>query len=213
MRARSSLLRAIWISVPPVRRQMASTIWNSPSTSDCAPSSSTISTASAFGKFGWTAASAASIVSLSIISTAAGMMPAEMISDTAAPAASVDSNAARIVFTDSGTRRIRNVTFVTTASVPSDPTSAPSKIEARRVERRTAKVDHLAIRQHGFDAEHVMNGEPVLQTVRAARNFRRRCRRSSKSAGSTDRARSNSRSGRRVCVTSRLMTPGSTVMR
>jgi len=42
---------------------------------------------SAGGKFGWTAASAARIASASIISTAAGMMPAAMISDTAVPAA------------------------------------------------------------------------------------------------------------------------------
>ena len=66
---------------------MLSTIAKSSRTSAAGPSSSTISTVSAGGKFGCTAASAALIASASIISTAAGMMPAAMISDTAVPAA------------------------------------------------------------------------------------------------------------------------------
>ena len=83
--------------------------------------------ASVCGKFGWTAASAASMVTRSIISTAAGMMPAPMMPDTAFPAASVESNAASSVSTAAGLRSRLRTTFVTTASVPSDPTSTPSR--------------------------------------------------------------------------------------
>ena len=127
-----------------------------------------MSTASAFGKFGCTAASAASIVSLSIISTAAGMMPAAMISDTAAPAASVESNAARIVLhrlrhAQDAQRHLRDDRE---RAFRSDERA--EQIEAGRVERRPAEVHHLAVRQHRLDAEHVMNREPVLQAVRAA---------------------------------------------
>ena len=55
------------------------------------PSSSTIRIASAGGKFGWTAASTAMSDTPSMISTAAGMMPAAMISETAVPAALIES--------------------------------------------------------------------------------------------------------------------------
>jgi len=75
----------------PVRRQIASTIANSSRTSGAGPSSSTIRMVSAGGKFGCTAASAALMASASIISTAAGTMPAAMISDTAVPAALIVS--------------------------------------------------------------------------------------------------------------------------
>ena len=47
--------------------------------------------ASAGGKFGCTAASTALSDTPSMISTAAGMMPAAMISDTAVPAALIES--------------------------------------------------------------------------------------------------------------------------
>ena len=42
------------------------------------------------------------------------------------------------------------------------------QIEARRIERGAAQMHHLAVRQDGFDAHHVMDGESVLQAVRAA---------------------------------------------
>ncbi|MND06694.1 hypothetical protein D3C83_282130 [compost metagenome] len=50
-----------------------------------------MSTVSAGGKFGRTAASAARMASASIISTAAGTMPAPMISETAEPASLIES--------------------------------------------------------------------------------------------------------------------------
>ena len=55
------------------------------------------------------------------------MTPAPMIADTAAPAASVSSNAASRVRTDSGERVSRTVTSVAIPSVPSEPTSTPSR--------------------------------------------------------------------------------------
>jgi hypothetical protein len=75
----------------PVRRQMALDRREELAHSGGRPSSSTIRMVSAGGKSGCTAASAALIASASIISTAAGMMPAAMISDTAVPAALIVS--------------------------------------------------------------------------------------------------------------------------
>ena len=46
------------------------------------------------------------------------------------------------------------------------------QIEARRIQRGPAEMHHLAVRQHGFDAEHVMDREPVFQAMRAARVLR-----------------------------------------
>ena len=102
MRARCSSVRATSIVVAPARRQMSSTMPNSARTSASGPSSSTISTVSAGGKPGCTAASAAWIASASIISIAAGMIPAPMISETAAPPASIVAKAASSVCTDLG---------------------------------------------------------------------------------------------------------------
>ena len=50
-----------------------------------------------------------------------------MIAEVAAPAASVDSNPARKVCTDSALRNSFTVTSVVTPSVPSDPTNVPSR--------------------------------------------------------------------------------------
>ena len=127
MRPRCSSSRATCTPQPRLRSQIASICPNCAATSPAGPSSSTISTASASGNPGLTAASAARIVVRSIISMAAGMMPAAMTSETAFPAASVESNAASRVRTDSGRRSSRRVTLVTTARVPSDPTSTPSR--------------------------------------------------------------------------------------
>ena len=41
-------------------------------------------------------------------------------------------------------------------------------VDARRVERGPAEMDHLAVGKNGLDAQDVMNGEAVLQAVRAA---------------------------------------------
>ena len=70
--------------------------------------------------------------------------------------------------TFSARRSRRTVAFVTTASVPSDPTSTPSRSRPGAIEHRAADVHEVAVRQHGFDAKHVMDGEAVLQAVRAA---------------------------------------------
>ena len=91
-----------------------------------------------------------------------------MMSETAAPPASIVSNAASSVCTVSGRRRIRTVIFVTTASVPSEPTSSAEQIRTWRVHERAADVHELAVRKHRLDPEDVMHGEAVLQAVRAA---------------------------------------------
>ena len=54
-------------------------------------------------------------------------MPAAMIAEVAAPAWSVLSKPTRIVRTSSGSRTSRTVADVTMPSVPSEPTTAPSR--------------------------------------------------------------------------------------
>ena len=120
------------------------------------------------GSSGCTAASAASIASASIISTAAGTMPAAMISDTAAPASLMLSNAASSVCTLSGLRRIRTTTFVTIGERAFAADEQPEQVGAGRVGERAADLHELAVRQHRFDREDVVHGEAVLQAVRAA---------------------------------------------
>ena len=63
----------------------------------------------------------------SIISIAAGTMPAAMIAEVAAPAWSVVAKPTRIVRTSSGSRTSRTVVEVTMPRVPSEPTTAPSR--------------------------------------------------------------------------------------
>ena len=74
-----------------------------------------------------TAASAASMDSASIISIAAGTMPAAMMSDTARPPSLVVAYAASSVCTTSGSGISLTTTLVTMPSVPSEPVNAPSR--------------------------------------------------------------------------------------
>ncbi len=74
-----------------------------------------------------TAASAASMASASIISIAAGRMPAPMIPDTAAPPAPVVSNAASSVVMTCGILVSLTTILVTMPSVPSEPVNMPTR--------------------------------------------------------------------------------------
>ena len=58
---------------------------------------------------------------------AAGTMPAEMMRETARPAASVVGKAASSVSTASGRGTSPTVTSVTMPSVPSEPMTTPSR--------------------------------------------------------------------------------------
>ena len=90
------------------------------------PSSSTIRQAPAsVGKPNLNAASTAWITSWSIISSAAGTMPAAMIPETVLVASSTLLNTASIVRTAGGCRTSRAVTSVTTPKVPSEPQTIP----------------------------------------------------------------------------------------
>ena len=126
-----------------------------------------MSTASASGKPGLTAASAARIVVRSIISMAAGMMPAAMTSETAFPR--------RVCRIERGQQRAHRLG---TAQQPEGhlrdhgqrplrPHQHPEEIEPGAVERRSPEVDHLAVGQHRLDAQHVVHGEAVLEAVGA----------------------------------------------
>ena len=63
----------------------------------------------------------------SMNSSATGMMPEPMIASTARPAVSFASNATSMARWPSGARRMRTVTSVTMASIPSLPVIKPSQ--------------------------------------------------------------------------------------
>ena len=118
------------------------------------------------------------------------------------------------VSTASGRRSSRSVAFGDDRqrAFRSDD-STPSRSRPGRVERGPAERHELAVGQHRFDAEHVVDGEAVLQAVRAARVL---------GDVAADRADDLARrigrvvaAGRRdaLCVISRFVTPGSTVTR
>ena len=101
----------------------------------------------------------------SIISIAAGRIPAAITAETAPPASSVWAKPASSVRTASGARRMRSVSFVAMPSVPSEPTNAPSRSGPSS---QTEQLDELAVGQHDLGREHVVRREAVLQAVRAA---------------------------------------------
>ena len=128
-----------------------------------------MSTASVFGKFGCTAASAASIVRRSIISTAAGTMPSRddrghRFAGRVDRLEAGEQRHARL----SGRRSIRTSRLGDDRQRAFGADEHAEQIEPGRVERGAAEVHELAVGQHRLDAEHVVDGEAVLQAVRAA---------------------------------------------
>ena len=91
-----------------------------------------------------------------------------MIAETASPAASIDAKPASSVVDFLGPpqqphRRLRDDRQ---RAFRADEDA--EQIEARRIEHGAAEVHDLAVRQHGLDAQHVVDREAVLQAVRAA---------------------------------------------
>ena len=109
------------------------------------------------------------MASRSIISIAAGRIPAAMMPDTALPASSVDGNVAKKVRVVSGLRRSFSVTSVTIPTSPSEPDERGEQVVARRVRRGAAELDDAPVREDHLRGEHVVRREPVLEAVRAAR--------------------------------------------
>ncbi len=64
---------------------------------------------------------------MSIISTAAGTIPAATMSETTSPAAAIDGKSASSVRTLSGVRSSRTVIDVVMPSVPSEPRNTPRR--------------------------------------------------------------------------------------
>ena len=115
---------------------------------------------------GATAASTASIVSASIISIAAGRIPAAITCETASPAASVDGEA--------GEQRPHRLGRPQHAH--DDPDRDPERALGadEHAEQVGALVvarerDELAVGEHDVGGEHVVDGEAVLEAVGAAR--------------------------------------------
>ena len=105
----------------------------------------------------------------SIISIAAGRMPAEMIAETASPAASVDRNAARCVVTASGLRRIAQRDLRRDPERALGADEGAEQVRPVRVEGLAAELDDLAVRQHDGQARDVVDREAVLEAVGATR--------------------------------------------
>ena len=96
-------------------------------------------------------------------------MPAAMTSETALPADSVESK-----------RRKERPHRFRLAQEPQRhlghhrqrafrPDHHPEQVESWRVKRHPAHVNQLAVRKDGFQPQHVVHREPVLEAVRAAR--------------------------------------------
>ena len=149
----------------PCARQIACTCSREQLDLGGGPSSSTSSTAPApTGSPACTASSIASIASVSIISMAAGTMPAAMICDTTSPASSVEPKPGQQRHHPLGQRQHPD------HHLGDDPQRALGAHEpGDQVERPvTLQRDQLAVGQHHLELEHVVGREAVLEAVRAA---------------------------------------------
>ena len=81
----------------------------------------------------------------SMNSSATGMMPEPMMASTQAPAVSLASKPTSMARWPSGLRKMRTVTSVTIASMPSLPVSRPSQIVAGGVEMSAPDVEDFAL--------------------------------------------------------------------
>ena len=105
-----------------------------------------------------------------MISIADGRIPVATIVDTASPASSIVRNAASCVTTTSGCRTIRSVTSTAIPSVPSEPMIVPEQVgPVVAVHRLAAELEQLAVGEDHLRPGDVVDGEPVLEAVRAAR--------------------------------------------
>ena len=168
MSCRSASSRGTRISSAPARRAISIARADTCSTSARGPSASMRSAAPTSGQSRPVAAFAATIASRSIISIAAGRIPAAMIPDTAAPASSVDGKVAKKVRVTSGLRRRRSVASVTIPRVPSAPTSAASRSYPGGSAAGPPRSTTVAVGEDHARGEDVVRREAVLQAVRAA---------------------------------------------
>ena len=149
---------------------------------------------------------------VSIISMAAGTMPAATTSDTTSPAAAIDGKSASRVRTDSGARISRTVTCVTIPSVPSEPSNTPRRSGPACSPVSVPTVTTVPSASTTSSGQHVVGGEPVLEAVRAAGVLRDvAADRAHLLAGRVGRVVEPVRRGRLVIA--RLVTPGSTTAR
>ena len=108
------------------------------------------------------------MASVSIISTAAGTIPAATMSLTTSPAAATDGKSASSVRTDSGVRSSRTVIFVVMPSVPSEPRNTPRRSGPACSPVSVPSVTTEPSGSTTSHGQHVVGGEAVLEAVRAA---------------------------------------------
>ena len=113
-----------------------------------------------------TAASAASIVSASIISIAAGRIPAAITCETASPA-----GVGRLERREQRPHRLRRAQHPHghAHGDPERPFGADERAEQVGPLVIPRKSDELAVGEHDVRGEDVVDGEPVLEAVRPAR--------------------------------------------
>ena len=112
-------------SIAPDSRAMRTASAAVCSTSASGPSTSIKRAAPTSGQSTPVAALMATMARRSIISMAAGTIPAAMIRETACPASSVEGKVAKNVRVASALRKMRRTISVAMANVPSLPTTAP----------------------------------------------------------------------------------------
>ena len=108
----------------------------------------------------------------SMNSIAAGTMPAAMMSATHWPASGTESNAASKVRVTGGLGSNRSVASTTTPSSPSEPATMPSRSKPRAPGALPPSDDALAASQRDLDAQQIVRGQAVFQTVQPAGIFR-----------------------------------------
>ena len=96
-------------------------------------------------------------------------MPAAITWPTASAQRPTSSNAASSSSTRRGSGSSRTVTSTTTPSSPSEPITSAQQVEARRLARLAAERQQLAVHGDELHLEHVVDGQPVLEAMHAAR--------------------------------------------
>ncbi len=121
------------------------------------------------------------------------MIPAPMTAATAAPAAPTSSNAASATCASLRLRRELDRDLGDDRQQPLGAMDQREQVVAGAVERVAAELDDLAGDEHAAHAPDVVDGQPVLETVHAARVLRDiaadRCRRSATTGPARNRDR------------------------
>src|SRR4051812_21139519 len=108
------------------------------------------------------------MVRLSIISRAAGTMPAAMTRDVAVEADSMSGKGARRTSVASGGGGRRTRGLVTMPNIPFGTDHGASQVVAGSADRPPPGPDDIAVRHHHLETEDVVGRNPILEAMRPA---------------------------------------------